>query len=57
MSGGLFRATVSTMSRAGLLLKSFEATEPGAFTLTITGVHANASPEDCVLLAGRFGAR
>jgi hypothetical protein len=47
----LFRATVSSFSRARLLVRSFQVPEPGAFTLRITGIRQDAARDDRILIS------
>jgi hypothetical protein len=50
MSGVLFRATVRTLSRARLQVRSFEAAEPGLYTLRITGLRPDAARDNRILI-------
>jgi hypothetical protein len=51
MSGVLFRARVNSLSRARLLLQSFQATAPGVFALEVTGLRSAASPDDRIVIS------
>lgn len=50
MSGVLFRATVSSFSRARLLVQSFQVSEPGVFALRITGIRPEAARDNRILI-------
>jgi hypothetical protein len=51
MSGVLFRATVTTLSRARLLVQTFQVSEAGAFTLQVNGLRPGMAPDDRVLIS------
>jgi hypothetical protein len=50
-SGVVFRATVKGLSRARLMVRSFQIREPGEFTLRVTGLRPGASQDNRILIS------